>query len=469
MESEIPVLQTDMVENENNESVVLLEKREFENGLSSYIVHANPEFTQKCYEHDKAWDEDFRKNVAQNYPYTMSPRTSELIASTSTELKKEMSKAGFQIDPWKVGVDSEPYVMGVLRRVMVTDTIEPIIEYTSEMAEHLKGLKEKDPSKVISVRSFFCGAGVADKCLITRLHEFGISANLVATDIAADSVAVAALNFSVWNELLPEPDKYEIHIVKGSVPRELQGRDKTIVFQIEDALNASKENSNQDVKYDALVVDNGLQYVSKEFTRDLISNVSHNVGKDGLYIGTLGLDSQIKVEIPKFYHLTQILDGKFKDLRKSYAEKSKYNAPYGYSHTYNYKVDKNTGMILINGVISDGAARMYTWLGKLLTSNRPRFREVMSAVKSATELSRAINVVETTPFDYHNVMVSELTAQGKDVEVLEKPLDFEQYGWKQVGEDLYSNGVETVDGGTMMRLCKEQDPLVLRTSRILVG
>lgn len=447
---------------------VRLEKQEFESGYSSYVVRVNPEFPQMCYEHDKLWDEDFRRNVGPNYPYTMSPKTSELIATTSTELKKEMSRAGFQIDPWKVGADDEPYVMGVLRRVMVTDTIEPILSYTDKVADHLKDLKEKDPSRVLKIRSFFCGAAVADKSLITRLYESGIHANLIATDIAADSIAITALNFSVWNELLPESDRYEIHIVKGSIPRELYDRDKTIVLQVEDALNASREESGLDVAFDALVLDNGLQYVSPEFTRDLLSNVSHNVGRDGLYVGALGLDSQIKVEIPKLYHLTQIIDSKFRDLRKVYAQKSNFQAPYGYPHTYNFKVDKNSGMIIINGVVSDGAARMYTWLGKLLAENRPRFKEVMAAIKSATDLSRANRAVETTPFDYHNAMVSVLRQSGKEVEVLERPLEFEKYGWTEVGEDRYSNGKEEVDGGTMMRLCKEKDPLVLRISRILV-
>lgn len=447
---------------------VRLEKHEFESGYSSFVVKVDPQFTQECYEHDKAWDQDFRKNVGPNYPYTMSPKTSQLIAQTSTELKKDMSKAGFQIDPWKVGSDDEPYVMGVLRRVMVTDTIEPILTYTDSIANHLKELKEKEPSKVLNIRSFFCGAAVADKSLITRLYESGIAANLIATDIAADSIAIAALNFSVWNELLPESDRYDIHIVKGSIPRELYGRDKTIVLQVEDALRASAEEKELNVGYDALVLDNGLQYVSREFTEELISNVSESIGEKGLYIGALGLDSRIKVEIPKLYHIAQIVESKFRDLRQEYGKKSKYEAPYGYPHTYKFNVDKNTGNILINGVISDGAARMYTWLGKLISENRSRFKEVMGAIKSATDLSKANRVVETTPFDYHNVIVDTLSTNGNSIKVLERPLEFEKYGWKQVEKDMYTNGKETVDGGTMMRICKEQDPLVLRTSRILV-
>ncbi|GEM_PF-1182508 len=470
----IPSNQTDMnvsstqdTKDDGNKTVTI-EPQEFESNLRSYLVKVSPQFIQECFTYDNAWDEDFRKHVGSNYPYTMSPRTTELIANVSTEFKKEMSKVGFKINPWKISSDEEPFVMGVLRRVMVTDTIEPIIGYTDHIAKHLKDVKEKDPSHVLSIRSFFCGAGVADKCLITRLYESGISANLIATDIAADSIAVAALNFSVWNELLPENERYQIHIVKGTVPNELYSRDKTIVFQVEDALSASEEDSKHPVKFDALVLDNGLQYVSQEFTRELISNLLPNVGKEGLYIGALGLDSNIKVEISKLYHLGEILKSQFIDIRKDYAKKTISKAPYEYPHKYGFSVDKKSGMILINSVISDGAARMYIWLGKLLKGNRTRFSEVMDAVKSATELSRANKAVETTPFDYHNAMYSAITSKGYTVEELERPLDYEDFGWQKVGEDLFSNGKETVDGSTMMRICKEQDPLVLRRSRLLV-
>lgn len=453
---------------EENGKMVKLELNEYESGLKSYLVKVNPQFIQECYTHDIKWEEDFRKNIGPKYPYTMSPKTTQLIANASTEFKKEMSKSGFEINPWKISSDEEPYVMGVLRKIMIPDTVESIIDYTDHMSNHLKELKEKDPSFIPSIRSYFCGAGVADKCLMTRLYELGITGNLIATDIAADSIAVAALNFSVWNELLPENDRYEIHIVKGSVPTELYTRDRTVIFQVEDALLASEEDSKLPIKYDALVLDNGLQYVSKEFTRELTSNFVNNIGKDGLYIGTQGLDSDIKVEISKLHHFSQILKSKIVDLRKDYAKKGTFKAPYGYPHKYSFSVNKDSGLILIDKVVSDCAARTYTWSGKLLSSDIKRFREIIDAMGSATELSRANKVVETTPFDYHNEMIATITSKNLTVEEKERPLNYEDFGWQKINGDLYSNGKETVDGGTMMRLCKEQDPLVLRISRILI-
>lgn len=112
---------------------------------------------------------------------------------------------------------------------------------------------------------------------------------------------------------------------------------------------------------------------------------------------------------------------------------------------------------------------MYEWLGQLLLNDRSRFKEVMDAIKSATELSKANKIVETTPFDYHQAMMRGIKKNGLPVEELEAPLEYEKFGWTKTGEDQFSNGKEVVDGGTMMRLCKLQDPLVLRRSRLYVS
>ena len=441
---------------------------EYQSGLKSYFVQVSQSFVRKCHEYDQIWDNDFGGNVGFDYPYTMSPKTSELIASASIGLKVQMSNAGFHIDPWKIGSNEETYVFGVLRRIMVPDTIEPIIGYTDEIVKHLIKIKEKDAHKVVSIRSFFCGAAVADKCLIARLFKKGIYGNLIATDIAADSIAIAVLNFTIWNESLPENEKYEIHVVKGAIPRDFYFRDKTIVLQVENALTASKDETNLPVKFDALLLDNGLQYVSKEFTETLLKNVLVNIGEHGVYIGALGLDSDIKVEISALYHLSQIFISRIRNLRKAYKRKAIFEAPYDYPHKYHFSIEKDSNVILIKRVISDGAAKMYTWLGKLLFSNRAMFFEVMGAIKSATELSKANKVVKTTPFNYHNVMVDTINIAGFKAKVLEIPLDYEIFGWRKVGNDLYEKGELKLDGDSMMRNCKEKDPLVLRRSRIKI-
>lgn len=455
----------------NQSESLSLKRIEHNDGRESFMININPEFIQECYSYDNEWDEEFRKEVASNYPYTMSPKTSKKIAGLSTDLKVKMAASGFAIDPWKIEPADEPYVMGVLRRVMVTDTIEPIIGYTDCMAQYLKEMKERNPEHILSIRSYFCGASVADKCLITRLLQSDCTANLIATDLAADSIAVGALNFSMLNGRLPEQNRYEIHIVKGEIPEDLYGRDKTIVLQVDDAIEASKKESEENNhKFDALLIDNGLQYVSTDFTKKLISNVSKCAGDEGLYIGTLGLDSHIKVEIPKSTHLKHIGKSLFTDLRKSYKEQYTMEAPYKYPHKYNFTIDRSTGNITINEVISDGSARMYQWLGKLVKKDMKKFNEVLGGINSATALSKAAKIVETTPFDYHNAMVQSAKQEGLEVVELESPLDYESFGFTKVGDDKYKNNKngEILDGGTMMRLCKEKDPLVLRRSRLLV-
>lgn len=457
-------------EKENSNEIVHFLEEKYSDGLSSYKIEISPEFVQECYTYDQAWDEEYKKFIAHDYPYTMSPQTTRLIASVSTELKGKMHDAGFSVQSWIKFSESESYVMGVLRRVMVTDTIEPIIGYTDEMANHLAKLSVESPDKLVHIRSFFSGASVADKCLLTRLYQMGTSANLLATDLSADSVAVGALNFEVWNQMLPEQDRYEIHMVNGDVPQELLDRDKTIILQVGDAITTSKRDSLNSTKYDALIVDNGFQYIDRGSTEEIVSNVLQNKGDRGLYIGTLGLDSEIRVNISPITHLKEIIKAYVgKDLSKEYSKKYFPKTPYNYPHKYQFTVGEDN-QILINKVSSDGAARMYTWLANLLKTNRSMFGEVMKAIKSATDLSKANIEVETTPFDYHHAMLSAVAANNMEPTILEKPLNYEDFGWEKVDgkEDIYSNGEEEVDGGTMLRICKQKDPLVLRRSRIFV-
>lgn len=453
---------------EEKDNMVNLVVEKYKDGLSSYRIEINPEFVQECYTHDRAWDEEYKKFVAHDYPYTMSPQTTRLIASVSTELKEKMMEAGFHLESWMKFSESEPYVMGVLRRVMVTDTIEPIIGYTDEMAVHLADLKAESPDKLLHIRSFFSGASVADKSLIARLYQMGVSANLLATDLSADSIAVGALNFEVWNQMLPEQDRYEIHIVNGDAPEELLEKDKTIILQIGDAITASKKDSFNSTKFDALIVDNGFQYIDKSATEEIVSNVLQNKGERGLYIGTLGLDSEIRVNISPVTHLKEILKASVgKDLSGEYSKRYFPHIPYNYLHRYRFSVDENN-QILIDKVSSDGSARMYTWLAHLLKTDRKMFSEVLKAIKSATDLSKINMEVETTPFDYHQAMLDAVDKNNMVAEVLESPLNYEDFGFTKVSKDIYSGPEGEVDGATMLRMCKHQDPLVLRRSRVLV-
>ena len=337
------------------------------------------------------------------------------------------------------------------------------------MAIHLANLKTKSPDKPIHIRSFFSGACVADKCLIVRLHQMGVFANLLATDMSADSIAIGALNFKVWNQLLPEQNQYEIHIVNGDVPPELIKKDKTIILQVGDAITESKNDSLNFVKFDALLIDNGLQYIDTSSTKEIVSNVLKNKGDRGLYIGTLGLDSNIRVQISPFTHLKEffkVLSGK--NLADLYKKIYFPHPPYGYLHNYKFKLDKDN-QILITRVYSKGTARMYTWLTKLLRKNKPLFSEVMKAAKSATNLSKANVEVVTTPFNYHQAMLDAIKENNMEYVVFEKPLNYEDFGWCKVEEKdgIYTNGKEEIDGSTMMERCKKIDPVVLRISRIL--
>lgn len=443
-------------------------ENKFGTGEKSYSVILSSRFLDQCDLYDKEWDETFRTFVASKFPYTMSPKTTKMIAKLSTILKKKMKNLGFKIDPWRVEISEEPYVVSVLSKVMATEPIEPIIQYTNEVALHIKKLKKENPEKPVTVRSFFSGACVADKCLLATLNNMGEHINIISSDSSADSVAVGVLNLEVWNQNLPEKDRYEIHIVNGKIPAELLERERIIVLQVCEALKASSEDTLVPINYDVLLIDNGLQYVTRRYSEQLISSCLNSKGDSGLYIATLGSDSNIKVEFSNFFHLKNIIKAIFlKDVRKSFLQDATHSSPFGLSHKYDYKVLKD-GTILITGMKTEGTARMYNWLAHLILRKQDKLPEVMKAIKTATELSRANKAVETSPFDYHQSIINAIESKGMGYKVIAKPLDFEDFGWKEVGKDQFEKEDEVVDGGTMMERCKIADPLVIRISRIYV-
>jgi len=449
-----------------------------EEGIQTYKVEVSPEVAEQCRRFDKEWDLDFRKFIGPEYPYTMSPQTTRIIAEVSKEIKQKMLDNGFDIDRWEVGdKETEPYVMGVLRRVCVPDTFEPIFDNTDKMARHLESIQEKDPSRTLHIRSFFTGAGVAEKCLVARLDQYKVkNFNLISTDVSAESIAIAALNLSVWNELLPAQERYDIRIVKGDIPQSLYSQSRTIILQVDDARAASRDESENKPSYDALLLDNGLPYVEAAFGSELVSNVAKNMGKDGLYVATLGLDAKIKVEISLGFHIENIMKKFLFGIDISNDKRiKKFTAPYEYPHFYGFKrynttkLDESTGEvetikgnILINKVLSKGAGKTYNWLGTLFGTDLKKFKEVMGAIKSATSLSRAKNAVVTTPFESHVELVNTLNAQGYKFDEIERPLEFEKFGWQQTGEDSYTKNDQVVNASELMEICRQEDPLVLR-------
>lgn len=451
------------------EKDVFIEENIYEGGLKSYSLKLSSKFLDSCDIYDREWDETYRKFVASEFPYTMSPKTTKMIAALSTFLKRKMESKGFHIDPWRVDSAEEPYVVNVLSKVMATEPIEPIIHYTKEVALHIKSLREKTENAPIVARSFFSGACVADKCLLASLYNMGEYVNLITSDASADSIAIGALNLEVWNQNLPEGQRYEIYIVNGKIPKELLTKERTVILQVFEAMKASKEDSLLSLKYDVLMIDNGLQYVTQNYTEELVANCLENINDKGLYIAVLGSDAGIKVEFSTSFHILNILKAIFvKDLRKSFVKDYEFTSPYGVSHKYIFE-KKDDGTILITGMKTEGTARMYNWLAYLILHDRKRLQEVMKAIKSSTELSRANYSVETSPFDYHQSIIKAIKSKEKNFIEIAKPLNFEDFGWEKVKDDEYRKGEEIVDGGTMMEMCKMIDPLVIRISRIYVN
>lgn len=439
------------------------------NGDSAYELRLPQQFLKACLEADRKWDIDFKKHISNDYPYTMSPETTQYIAQANKSVKDQMSSYGFQIKSWDKGnIEHEPYVMGVLRRVCVTDTIEPIFDNTDKIVAYLKDLVKNDPTRVLYVRSFFTGAGVAEKCLVTRLHAVGLkNFNLITTDNSAESIGVAAMNLQVWNDTLPQEERYRILIVNGKIKENLYFANRTIVLQVGDALECSEVEKTIKPKFDALLLDNGLPYVDIEYGSSLLVSTCCNMGKDGLFIAALGIDANITVEIDTAFHLQMIVKGCRSDVRKD-PRIGVFQAPYNYPHYYEFVVNPDDN-ILIKKVISDGAGRTYNWLAVLLRTDFPKLLKILKTIKSATNLSRVSDAVLTTPFDTHCSFIQTLDANDFSYVEIEKPLDFEKSGWVKVEENCFSKDGLVVTSKELMDICRKQDPLVLRKSIIKVN
>lgn len=428
---------------------------------SSFKLEIPANFLSLCNEADRLWNIDFKVNIAKDYPYTMSPETIKYIAHASELVKEQMSNMGLRINSWDNGLQNhEPYVIGVLGKVCVPETIEPIFDNTDKIVHYLAGLHDNNDGRIFTIRSFFTGAAVAEKCLISRMYSEGMkNFNLISTDSSAESIAVAAVNLQLWNESLPLEDRYDIHIVDGKIPENLYSANRTIVLQVGDALLCSQDEKTN---FDALLLDHGLPYHPYDYGSKLVINICHNMGSDGLLIAILGLDAKIKVEISILTHFQHIVKACFSDVTRD-PRIGLFQAPYNYPHYYDFYV-KEDGSILITKVLSDGAGRTYNWCAKLLKNNFPKLIKVLKTMKNATDLSRVKDAVITSPFKSHCDIVEKLKANGYVFSDIERPLEYETFGWNILEYDRYVKEGKIVNGEELMELCRQQDPLVHRNS-----
>lgn len=268
----------------------------------------------------------------------------------------------------------------------------------------------------------------------------------------------------IWNSSLSTEERYDIFLVNGDIPEELFGRRKTVVLQIRDALYAINEEHVNKTKInyfiDGLLLDNGLQYVSSDFGKELLQKAIELKGKNGLFVAIIGLDPAIEVRIDSIYQLKEILIGSCVKRFKKLIDEKGFNTPFGYEHFYLFTKDEN--ITKISRVYSMGAARLYDWLHHLLFKlDIIKFMAVLKAIKSATNLSKASSIVKTSPFQTY-LDLKAICEDNKLVYSFEaKPMDISLY-------NIYKEKLLKMTEKEQYKFLIGIDPQVLRISLLKI-
>jgi hypothetical protein len=437
-----------------------------------YQFHVNKDRLVSIQSYDNEWNSEFLSHVSASYPYTMSPETSKIVSEIAQEISGYLRTQTDEHQTWSVNSDRGNYYDKLLNRVSIPDTIDPIVYNIDSIVDYLAKIN----SRGFLIRSFFAGAGIAEKSLLARIHQAHISdTTLITTDFSLAAVSYAIANFQVWNQQLPASEQYNVFCVMGcKIPSELFERSNTVIFQIADArLAATQERlSYPNIKYDVLLLDNGLPYVPTETAEVIFENALHHIGKDGLFIATLGLDEKIYVDINLLYQIGQILMSLFGvNLNELYAKKCKLSTPYNYHHFYDFRI-LDDDQIVIDKVVSGGAAKIYSWIGSLI--RRGQFRlaaKVVNTIKQATKLSTAKDNILTTPWKSHLQLESIINKFNLPYQILVDPLTPEVYGWyydKEYSVFRNSEG-QVIDKARANNYFRLIDPVVLRMTQIWVS
>jgi hypothetical protein len=284
------------------------------------------------------------------------------------------------------------------------------------------------------------------------------------------SNAYSAINLAYLNSTLPENEKFKIFLTNHSIDQEIEGlineNDRTIIIQKGEGEEECKHSG--EISWDALLLDNGLPYVSEDVGNTIVSEIIKSKNKqDGLAINILGLDSNILVKISDAEKYKEIFS--FKNLFKKYKNTYTKYSPPNYPHRYEY--NKTEDLYTITKVYSYGAAMLFT----LIRKNLSKSSTIKSLINNATGLSRAKSDVITSPFDSH---ISLLTMFENDDSIryqeLMNALDHKAFGFERIiknnkWEFIDKKLGKTVDKKEFYEFCKDLDPLVLRTSRFWIS
>ena len=363
-------------------------------------LHLDPAALATIQDLNAAWQTDFGRFVDPEgrYPYTLAPRAALNIRTLLRQALTQLEALGWHIQSWRA--TPRDYVMGVLRRVMIPDAYEPVFFATGRLADFLARYAAGRPR---TVRAFFTGAGVAEKSLLIQLARRGVDdVNLITTDAAAESAALAAINIELWNQTRPADVRYTVVLVQGAVPPGYYERPRTVVVQVCDARTALFNDARSAVPYalDGVLLDNALPYVPHPQARELLNECVLLGRREGFFLAISGLNAGVRVKINPLVHAREIIRGGNRARYAARLTRQGTTTVSGACVDYHYRCRGDC--VIINRIFSEGGARIYDWAHHLLVSGRVmELRRMLGAIRSAANLSKASDIVLTSPARSH--------------------------------------------------------------------
>ena len=451
-----------------------------EDSTNVWKVIINTEFVNIYNYFDENWNSGkfgFYQNVSDDYPYTISPKTSDAIYNLSKKLVNIICEknVNFSNKEWSITPEEGSYIHKLLHRDKVPDTYTPIFWNTNQAVDFIKNKNQKD---LINVRFFGTGVAVAEKSFLARLNKdnLNLNINLITTDKSINSIAAGCVNIAYWNESLLSENKFDIFIIKGDIPKEFYYKNQIIIFQIEDIEKAINNELEKSIKYTYFSLDNILPYLSKNLNIKIFDFICLNSKNNkNLMVSFLGLDKNIEVKINKYKQFVEILKSIIINLRSQYYKLHKENFyPINNGYWHFYKFYKNDHFI-ITQVFSEGSALIYSWIGRLIKNFKiKKAKNVINAISFATSLSSARKLVITSPFESHEIFIKELNKRKIKHSIIEKPLDYKYFNFTKeskgnLDEVYYYKGNKKFSDSEMMKYCQNLDPLVLRSSIFILN
>ncbi len=361
------------------------------------------------------WRSEWNKHIedGEQFPYVTHPEVLHLSRSiTELFLEETMSRLGVsEFEQWASG---KAYDVG--QRVMIPDAYWLIGGFNAKLMADF--LRKKGEKKKVTFRSIGTGAGVYERSIYEQFSNF----STLTTDISIHSCVISALNLEMYNVGKKSRDKISVYLVKGRAPVELLKKDRTVVVQIADCIDALKWDKEDGNSFNAVGLDNFLPYLPEAYVKETFE-LCLDLLKADARIQFLGLD-KTRVIVGELYKIGQIIKGGCADrFKKAIEDERNRMDKEGKEFLFGYEVVYKTDSTdVIREVKTVWAGNIFDWVREYIFSFRIKDALIMNkAIKSATGLSTLSDLVISLTADHFKILKVLLEERDKEYDVVVSP------------------------------------------------